>query len=522
LLAESVCRSDDCLDGELINSLSLCCLNWISPLAFYTGSTDLDGSGFSAQHDQASHLEHCAHESIERDQAITDIARRIGDLSIAIAGVAGEVTDTSARVSRQAGVLRSIAAQSVEMADQGTKVESAAQDAMAISDRVTGDVTSTSRQVQAMVDDVNGLVERINTVFERLAVIEKSMIQVGKVSREVEMVSRKTNLVALNAAIEAARAGRHGKGFMVVATEVKELSSLAGVAAEEISATVGTLSADLRKLGSDVSGAVELASHLREQTDSVGSRIDDIPTALGEVRDAQADICTAASEIGGSVKSVRENIGNLSEGVALSSQSLEKAGERLSEVIANSEALTGVTARLGVETVDTPFIHAAQETAARIAQAFEDAVDSGRISMHDLFDKVYEPIAGSDPQQVTTRYLPLADSLLPAFQEPMLQLSDRVVFCAAVDTNGYLPTHNRRFSRPQLPGQVAWNTAHSRNRRVFDDRVGLAAGRNTEPFLLQAYRRDMGDGEFALMKDLSAPIFVRGKHWGGLRLAYRC
>lgn len=50
--------------------------------------------------------------------------------------------------------------------------------------------------------------------------------------------------------------------------------------------------------------------------------------------------------------------------------------------------------------------------------------------------------------------------------------------------------------------------------------MGLKAGRNTESFLLQVYRRDMGGGEFKMMKDLSAPIFIKGQHWGGLRLAY--
>jgi methyl-accepting chemotaxis protein len=50
--------------------------------------------------------------------------------------------------------------------------------------------------------------------------------------------------------------------------------------------------------------------------------------------------------------------------------------------------------------------------------------------------------------------------------------------------------------------------------------VGLSAGRNREPFLLQAYRRDMGD-KTVMMKDVSAPIFVNGRHWGGVRLAYK-
>ena len=116
--------------------------------------------------------------------------------------------------------------------------------------------------------------------------------------------------------------------------------------------------------------------------------------------------------------------------------------------------------------------------------------------------------------------LQFADRVLPTVQEPVLDMDRRVVFCAAVDRNGYLPTHNRKFSQPQTADPV-WNMAHCRNRRIFDDRVGLKAGRNTDAFLLQVYRRDMGGGNFVLMKDVSAPITVEGRHWGGLRLAYK-
>ena len=96
----------------------------------------------------------------------------------------------------------------------------------------------------------------------------------------------------------------------------------------------------------------------------------------------------------------------------------------------------------------------------------------------------------------------------------------RIAFCAAVDRNGYLPTHNAIYSQPQGSDPV-WNAANCRNRRIFNDRTGLSAGRSTRPFLLQTYRRDMGGGQFALMKDCSAPITVNGRHWGGLRVAYK-
>jgi methyl-accepting chemotaxis protein len=139
--------------------------------------------------------------------------------------------------------------------------------------------------------------------------------------------------------------------------------------------------------------------------------------------------------------------------------------------------------------------------------------------MGHLFDRTYQTISGTNPEQFMTPSTKLFDEILPALQEPVLRFDPKVVFCAAVDQNGYLPTHNRKFSQPQGDDPV-WNTANCRNRRMFNDRVGLKAGRNTEPFLLQVYRRDMGGGEFKMMKDLSAPITVKGRHWGGLRLAY--
>lgn len=67
----------------------------------------------------------------------------------------------------------------------------------------------------------------------------------------------------------------------------------------------------------------------------------------------------------------------------------------------------------------------------------------------------------------------------------------------------------------------SWNMANCRNRRIFDDRAGMRAAKNEEPVLLQTYRRDMGGGNFVVMKEVDAPIMVRGRRWGTLRLAYK-
>jgi methyl-accepting chemotaxis protein len=114
----------------------------------------------------------------------------------------------------------------------------------------------------------------------------------------------------------------------------------------------------------------------------------------------------------------------------------------------------------------------------------------------------------------------VADRLFPTVQEPTLQFSPKVVFCIAVDRNGYVATHNRQYNHPQR-GDLIWDSANSRYRRIFNDRTGLASARNTRTFLLQTYRRDMGGGQFIIMKEAAAPITVQGRHWGGVRLAFK-
>lgn len=167
------------------------------------------------------------------------------------------------------------------------------------------------------------------------------------------------------------------------------------------------------------------------------------------------------------------------------------------------------------------FIERAMTTAATVSALFENAVSRGQITQDDLFDNEYVPIEGTNPLQHRTRFLNWLEHVLPPIQEPLRASDERMIFCAAVDRNAYLPVHNAMYSKPQRPDDLAWNTKHSRNRRIFDDRAGLAAGRNTRPFLIQTYPRDMGDGVTIMMQEIDAPIRVHGKHWGGFRTAYR-
>lgn len=174
-----------------------------------------------------------------------------------------------------------------------------------------------------------------------------------------------------------------------------------------------------------------------------------------------------------------------------------------------------------VQDDNTEAVTRAMEAGAALKKIFENGLDSGAILIEEMFDTNYVEIAGTNPVQYRTKILDWADRVLPPFQEAFLAKDKRMAFCAVIDTNGYLPVHNKIYSHPQRPGDVTWNTANSRNRRIFNDPAGLAAGQNQRAYLVQSYARDMGNGNTVMMREIDVPIRVKGRHWGGFRTAYR-
>lgn len=157
----------------------------------------------------------------------------------------------------------------------------------------------------------------------------------------------------------------------------------------------------------------------------------------------------------------------------------------------------------------------------KIEAAFAGGLQARALSEADLFDTAYVENPGTDPVQYAVRYLEFAERTLMPIQETTFSLDPRLAFCAAVDGNGYLPVHNRAYAQTPRPGDRDWNNANCRNKRIFDDRAGLAAAKTSKPFLIQSYPRDMGGGVVIMMKEVDVPIIVAGRRWGALRMAYK-
>jgi methyl-accepting chemotaxis protein len=375
---------------------------------------------------------------------------------------------------------------------------------MRVSVASNGEIGDAVNQSRAAAERARAAVAQVGTGVEEAVTTLRA---VASAAKDISQIALHTKLLAFNANVEAKRAGEAGRGFGVVAEAVKELAQKVEVSSKSIMSTVQELDQRIEALARELRHADE-------------GKQNAFHAAFGELELRVASIADAAKNNADQLHGVIENVADMQSGMHVSSVALGTAKQRVDRFLHLSEDMIEIVAESGFATEDTPYIDAVTAAAREIGALFESALASGEIKQEALFDTQYREIAGTNPQQFSAPCLALTDQLLPSVQERLLNLTPKVVFSAAVDRNGYLPTHNRKFSQPQGRDPV-WNAANCRNRRIFNDRTGLAAGRNTRKFLLQTYRRDMGGGKFVLMKDLSAPIMVHGRHWGGLRLAYQ-
>ncbi len=381
-------------------------------------------------------------------------------------------------------------------------------------------VSASSERIRDNSEHSHGVAEWVRTLDQRMSEIAATLDTMRGVVSGVSEIALQVKILAVTAKIEAARAGAAGRGFSVVADEINPLSQHTSEATEGIQTAIAGLAQGIHGLRDEAEAVSQRAAIALGESASVDAALTEIQSVVDGSRQAALETERKAASVQAAHGRFAPAVDAVLSGASRTAAHLSQAREQVSGLIGLSEQIIQPSVALGGDTADAPMIALVQAGARRLGEALAGAVSRGEITMQGLFDQSYRPIADTNPQQMLAPYTLLTDRLFPPVQEEMLTRDPRIVFCAAVDRNGYLPTHNRKFAAPQSADPV-WNAAHCRNRRLFDDRVGLGAGRNTEAFLMQVYRRDMGGGNFMMMKDLSAPITVGGRHWGGLRLAYR-
>lgn len=352
------------------------------------------------------------------------------DTNAAIGALGKDAATVGEEAADLVGAFDDLAALGHRQAEAFTRVAEDVRQMVASNQAISQSMGASLQSAAAARAAVERVASDVTAAAEPLRLVADAAIDITKIALQ-------TRLVAFNASLEARRAAEAGRGLAVVAEAVEDLARQVEHSSKQIAGTAQQLDARI----------AELALNIREPKEVNGHET--FSLALGRVEQAVSRNADAAQQNVRSCVSTRHAVQGLAAQVREQGAALEQAKSRAMHFLTSSEHSIKLSADCVAETVDTPYIRKLCETAAAIGAPFGQAVDSGEIALADLFDENDVKIANTNPRQSRTRFLDFTDRVLPAFQESLLEFSDKVVFCAAVDRNGYLPTDNLEFSKPQ-------------------------------------------------------------------------
>ena len=449
-------------------------------------------------------------ELAKANRMVANVKETIQQLSSSASEIMAISAQQSAGATQQATAVQQamttaeeIAATARQVAQNAIQVETQAQNA-----NTAGNNSRTA--VDNALQGMGKLKEQIMTVAEAMVGLGENSQQIGGIVNIIDEISAQTNLLSLNAAIEAAGAGEAGKRFSVVANEVKRLAERTAEATKQITALIEQIQRAtnttiiLTEEGTKgVDAANLLVTRVADELQSILGLVKETTSAAQEIKYSTQQQTSASEELASTIVEVRDVASQAASSAQETSQSiveLTSLAERMKEMMEEELQEKGKTkTRAGARMME---------------RILAQAVGSGKMTLADLFDENYQPIPGTNPQKYHTRFDAFCDATITAKQDEFLNDS-QVAFAVLIDRNGYLPTHNSRYSQP-LTGDYEKDLKGNRTKRLFNDKVGLTAATNENEILVQVYNRDTGERIW----DISAPIYIQGRHWGAFRIGY--
>ncbi|ABA89226.1 methyl-accepting chemotaxis sensory transducer, class 40H, Cache_2 domain-containing [Syntrophotalea carbinolica DSM 2380] len=358
-------------------------------------------------------------------------------------------------------------------------------------------------------NSINSMTEKIAGYTVTIGQMDTESQDIKKIVSLIKSIATQTSLLSLNAAIEAARAGQAGKGFAIVADEVKALAEQVNAASEDIADKINNMLAHIETCINETEDISNVASATQaavsKSCDSFKTMISDLEKSDDQLQSITAsveELSAANNEVHGKV----DHINQISREV---SDTMEEAKDSTEALYQITENLQRMNARYKTgKGYGEHVVGEVRKARSKIRKNMEKMLERGI----DIFDRNYQPVAGTDPQKYQTAYTEAFAKELQSIYDKLVSDLKGGVFAVCVDVNGYAATHNSFCSKP-CTGDPETDTVHSRHQRIFDDPSSLAAASSTAPVLLHTYKRD--DGE--ILSEFAMPIYINGKHWGALR-----
>jgi methyl-accepting chemotaxis protein len=457
--------------------------------------------------------------ALRLDHTIRQAARLSGELGIRSLDLQADIAALAERVTEQATTIEAIGSEANILSGDVDNVAMAARDARNDTAAAKGVIEDSTAQLGTATSDVVELIEQVSHIHNGLGAFNTALNDVSHVTAGINVIARQTNLLALNATIEAARAGDAGRGFAVVASEVKKLASETAAATNRIEQSIGSLTFEAGVMLDRIGQGVAKAQSAHGSAKGIETLVCQLGTIMQGLEQNSDSVAKRVESMVQAVDMVRAGLMALSSASTQNATGLQQLSARVSAVSDDTNALLQMLAESGADMLDSPYINFGLEVARSVGDGLEKAVASREIALDAIMSDDYRPVPASDPPIFTHAAQALFTRLARPHQERARQLPG-FFGMSFTDRNCFGAVAMPERSLPQRPNDRVWNEEHSRAGLIYTYPETQIQVRIEAPFCLKAYRRPVANGGVVLLKQVIASIWVEGRHWGVLQLAY--